>query len=147
MKYIGFDREEDAELWARKRLGIDAPPSFFRAMSAVDDDGEFVCVVVLTNFNAFNIDVNIVIDAKKMRPKETIVMYNEVFGFLFDKLKVKRLTGLTRESNAKARNLNPQFGFKLEGTMRKAYNGEEDLLVYGMLPEEYHNHKWYRHGT
>lgn len=62
MRFIGFEREDEAEAWARKKLEVEEAPSFFRAMSAVDDEGEFACVVVLTNFSSRNIDLNIVID-------------------------------------------------------------------------------------
>jgi len=94
MKFIGFDREEEAEAWARDKMDLPHEPGFFRAMSAVDANGEFVCVVVLTNFTSRNIDINIAMDSAKMRPKGTIEMYNGVFGYLFDTLGVKRLTGL-----------------------------------------------------
>lgn len=147
MKFIGFEREDEAELWARKRLQLHNPPNFFRAMSAVDENDDFVCVIIFTNFSQINIDTNIVIESEKMRPKETIKMFNEAFGFLFDKLKVHRTTGLTSESNHKARRVIEHFGYKLEGVMRNALPGDEDLFVYGFLAEEFHNHKWYRHGS
>lgn len=144
MKFIGFEREEEAELWARNRLELVSPPSFFRAMSAIDAAGNFVCVVILTNFSKRNIDINIVIDAEKLKPKETIVMYNGIFGYLFDVLQVDRLTGLVGAENTKSIKATEHFGFKLEGRMRRAYKDGEDLLIYGMLPEEYHQHNWYR---
>lgn len=147
MKFIGFEREEEAELWARERLGLSNPPNFFRAMSAVDEHENFVCVVIFTNFSQLNVDTNIVIDAEKVRPKESILMFNKAFGFLFDTLKVRRTTGLTSESNHKARRVIEHFGYKLEGVMRNALPNDEDLYVYGFLAEEFHNHKWYRHGS
>lgn len=143
MRFIGFEREDEAEAWARKKLEVEEAPSFFRAMSAVDDEGEFACVVVLTNFSSRNIDLNIVIDSKKVTPKGTIVMFNEVFGFVFDKLKVARVTGLLRGKNKRAKRLNEHFGFKLEGVMRKAF-ADDDLHIYGFLAEDYHSHVWYR---
>jgi hypothetical protein len=52
MKYIGFELEDEAEEWARERLGLENPPEFFRAFSAVNNQGEFVCVVIMTNYVA-----------------------------------------------------------------------------------------------
>jgi hypothetical protein len=147
MRYIGFEREEEAEAWARHRLELDAPPNFFRAMSAVDENDEFVCVIIFTNFSMINVDTNIVIDSSKVRPKESVKMFNEAFGFLFDKLRVRRTTGLSKASNKKAHRIIEHFGYKLEGVMRNALPGDEDLLVYGFLAEEFHNHKWYNHGA
>lgn len=144
MKYVGFEREEEAERWARERLGLDSAPDFFRAMSAVNDNNDFVCVVILTNFSMTNVDISIAMDGSQMRPKGTVKMYNAVFGFLFDTLHLARATGLVGASNVKAQKADETFGFKLEGVMRRAYKAGEDLLIYGLLPEEYYKHNWYR---
>ena len=146
MKFGGFDGEEDAEKWARKKLGLDSGPNFFRAMSAVDNDGEYVCVVVFTGFSSINIDINIAMNGKKMTPKGTIEMFNKVFSFCFDELHVQRVTGLTGMSNKKAKNIIEHFGFKLEGVMRKAMPEGEDMAVYGFLADEFHNHAWCERG-
>ena len=143
MRCVGFEREEAAEEWARNKLKLEEKPEFFRAMAAVDKDENFVCVVVFTNFTSRNVDVNIAMETKKMRPKGTIIMFNDVFSFVFDKLHIKRVTGLTAGKNAKARNIIEHFGFKLEGIMREALPND-DLHVYGFLADEYNNHAWRR---
>jgi len=143
MRFIGFEREEEAEVWARGRLELENKPEFFRTLAAVDENDEFVCVVVLTNFTPRNIDLSIVIDYRKVTPKGTIEMFNEVFGFVFDKLHAARVTGLLRGKNRRAKKLNEHFGFKLEGVMRKAF-ANDDLHIYGFLAEDYHSHVWYR---
>lgn len=143
MRFIGFEREDEAEIWAREKLEIEHPPSFFRAMAAVDENDEFVCVVVMTNFTTRNIDLSIVIGGKGLLPKGMLVMFNEIFGFVFDKLKVARVTGLLRGKNTEAKRINEHFGFKLEGIMRKAF-ADDDLHVYGFLAEDYHSHVWHR---
>ena len=120
-----------------------AAPEFFRAMAAVDEQGNFVCVVVMTNFTSRNVDLSIVIDAKKVAPKATIDMFNEVFGFLFEKLHLARVTGLLRGKNKRAKRINEHFGFKLEGIMRKAFV-DDDLHIYGFLAEDYRTHPWRR---
>jgi RimJ/RimL family protein N-acetyltransferase len=143
MRFIGFEREDEAEAWARARLELENKPEFFRTLAAVDENDEFVCVVVLTNFTPRNIDLSIVIDHRKVTPKGTIEMFNEVFGFVFDKLRAARVTGLLRGKNKRAKKLNEHFGFKLEGVMRKAF-ADDDLHIYGFLAEDYHSHVWYR---
>ena len=144
MTYIGFQREDEAEVWARARLQAGDPPAFFRARSSVDETGEFAFVVVLTNFSSINVDMNIAMEKGKITPKALIVMFNEVFSFLFEKLHLKRATGLTSKSNSKARNAIEKFGFKLEGVLRNAAPRNDDLIVYGFLAEEYHKHAWRR---
>ncbi len=143
MRFIGFEREDEAEAWARARLELENAPSFFRAMAAVDENDEFVCVVVMTNFTPRNIDLSIVIGGKGLMPKGMLVMFNEVFGFVFDKLHVARVTGLLRGKNTQAKRINEHFGFKLEGVMRKSFI-DDDLHIYGFLAEDYHSHVWYR---
>jgi len=143
MRFIGFEREDEAEAWARAKLELESPPPFFRAMSAVDENDEFVCVVVMTNFTQRNIDLSIVIGGKGLMPKGMLVMFNEVFGFVFDKLHVARVTGLLRGKNTQAKKINEHFGFKLEGVMRKSFI-DDDLHIYGFLAEDYHSHVWYR---
>ena len=143
MRFVGFERENEAEAWARARLELEDAPGFFRTLAAVDENDEFVCVVVMTNFTPRNIDLSIVIDHKKVTPKGTIEMFNEVFGFVFDKLHAARVTGLLRGKNRRAKKLNEHFGFKLEGVMRKAF-ADDDLHIYGFLAEDYHSHVWYR---
>lgn len=143
MRYVGFEREEKAEQWARQKLNLPQPPEFFRAASAVDAANEFVCVVVMTNFTPRNVDLNIAIDKTKVRPKETIVMFNGIFGFLFEQLNVARVTGLLRGKNIESRRITEHFGFKLEGIMREAFP-DDDLHVYGFLAKEYQAHAWRR---
>lgn len=112
-------------------------------MSAVDEAGEFVFVVVMTNFSSRNIDLSIAADKAKIRPKAMVDMFNRVFGFIFDTLRAARVTGLLRGKNTKARKINERFGFKLEGVMRKSFE-DDDLHIYGLTAEDYHSHAWYR---
>lgn len=144
MKYIGFEREEEAELWARSKLGLENAPEFFRAVSAVDEVGDFVCVVVMTNFTPRNVDLNIAIAGKYvMRPKGTVEMFNQIFGFLFKKLNVARATGLVKGKNIESKRVTEHFGFKLEGIMRKSFI-DDDLHIYGFLAEDFIAHPWHR---
>lgn len=144
MRFIGFEHEDEAEQWARERLRIEAPPSLFRCLSAVDDEGNFGCVVILTNFSRRNIDMNIVIaDKKSLQPRGMVEMFNAVFGFAFERLSAARVTGLLRGKNVESHKITKHFGFKAEGVMRQAFE-DDDLHIYGFLAGEYRNHKWYR---
>lgn len=143
MRYIGFYREDEAESWAREKLELPAAPGFYRAAAAVDDNDEFVCVIVMTNFSPRNVDFNVVIEKRKVRPKAMRVMFREAFGFVFDQLNTARITGLIPSKNEQSCKLAEHFGFKLEGVMRAALD-DDDLKIYGFLAEEYRSHAWHR---
>lgn len=145
MKFIGFDREEDAILWAKDVLGIENPTGFCRAFSAVDAQGDFVFVVVMSNFSATGADMHTAStgSGKWATSGEIVRMFNGIFGYAFTHLKLTRITGLVAADNDKARRFDEHLGFMLEGTMRKALAGK-DLCIYGFLAEDYLNHRWYR---
>lgn len=144
MHFIGFNREEEAEKWARKHIGIEHPVGFFRAISAVDENDKFACVAVMTNFTSRNIDINIAISNRdSLSPRSAVLMFNEIFSYAFDTLRAVRVTALSRSKNQKANKFIEHIGFKPEGTMRKAFQ-DDDLNIYGFLAEEYYSHAWYR---
>lgn len=145
MRYIGFDREDEAIEWAKAKLGIANGVGLCRAMSAVDADGNFCFVVVLSNFSPRNIDMHTaaVDGAKWASPREAIRMFNSIFGYAFLVLKAIRVTGLVRSQNNAARQFDEHLGFKFEGCMRDAFE-DDDLCLYGFLKGEYLTHPWYR---
>jgi RimJ/RimL family protein N-acetyltransferase len=143
MKYIGFYREDEAESWAREKLDLPVSLGFYRAAAAVDGNDEFVCVVVMTNFSPRNVDFNVVIEKRKFRPKAAIIMFNEIFDFVFNRLGVARVTGLIPSKNTDSCNLAEHFGFQLEGVMRAALD-DDDVRIYSFLADEYRSHAWHR---
>lgn len=143
MKYIGYQDEDNAEKWASKKLGVKGKPELFRALSAVNDDGEFCCVILLTNFSPRNIDINIVVDGV-LTPKNTVLMFNGLFRMVFDQLKAVRATALVAQSNTPCQSLVTTAGFVKEGVMRKAYDDDEDMVIYSILDNEYREHNWFR---
>ena len=72
------------------------------------------------------------------------MMFNGLFKMVFDELKAVRSTALIANSNVACQKFVEQIGFVKEGTMRKAYNDDEDMLIYGFLESEYRNHDWCR---
>ena len=143
MRYIGFYREDEAEAWARAKMDLPVSLGFYRAAAAVDENDEFVCVVVMTNFSPRNIDLNVVIEKKRVTPKAAVIMFNEIFEFVFNRLGAARVTGLIPSKNVDSRNLAEHFGFKLEGVMRAALD-DDDVRIYSFLADEYRSHAWHR---
>lgn len=58
-----------------------------------------------------------------------------VFGFAFNGLGVKRITGFVPETNAKARKFDEHLGFKLEVVLRDIY-ADGGLCIYAMRKED-----------
>lgn len=58
-----------------------------------------------------------------------------VFGYCFDGLGVKRVTGFVPESNARARKLDEHLGFKHEATLSDIYP-DGGLMVFRMMRED-----------
>ena len=143
MKFIGFDREDEAIVWAKAKIGVDGEVGFCRAMSTVDAEGNFVLVTVFSNFSARNVDMQIAIDANgiKMTRYGFQEIFNAAFGYVFNTLKVARVTGLVRAKNSKARRFDEHLGFKLEGVIREAFE-DDDLCIYGFLKSDFDNHRW-----
>lgn len=145
MRYIGFEREVEAVEWAKDVLKIEGVTGFARALSAVDEAGEFVFVVVLSNFSPLNVDMHTAAIPGSIwaRPREGVKMFNEMFDYVFNVLGVQRVTGLVRAKNAAARRFDEHLGFELEGIMRRAFK-DDDLCVYGFLRENFESHAWRR---
>jgi len=145
MRFIGFDREDTAEKWAREKLDIKGEPEFFRAMTAVDDKDEFACVVVFTNFTSKNVDLNVVAEDGFWKcPAAVISTFNGIFSYAFDLIKASRVTALVVDSNKKSKEFVERLGFTLEGVMRDAADNNESVCIYGFLAKEYHHHGWFR---
>ena len=59
-----------------------------------------------------------------------------VFEYPFVQLGVSRLRAECSATNARCVSLLKRLGFMVEGTARRAYDGEADSLCFSMLPEE-----------
>lgn len=67
-------------------------------------------------------------------------------SYPFLQLKVARVTVYTGKSNKKLRSLVERLGFELEGRVRRGFDGQKDLLIYGLLREEAERWIGERHG-
>lgn len=59
-----------------------------------------------------------------------------LLAYPFDTLKCRRVTCIIGRKNKRSRRLVEGLGWKLEGTCRRAWDGKQDAMVYGMLREE-----------
>ena len=60
----------------------------------------------------------------------------DLAGYAFKMFGVARVTVEIARGNTRARRAAERAGFKLEGVRRRAYDGTEDAMVYGLLQED-----------
>ena len=61
----------------------------------------------------------------------TALHLRQIFDYPFNVLGVRRVTGIIRKANLRARDSAERIGFKLEGVMRHGFD-DDDACVYGM---------------
>lgn len=69
-----------------------------------------------------------------------------LLSYPFLQLQVARVTVYTGKHNKKLRSLVERLGFELEGRVRRGFDGQKDLLIYGLLREEAERWIGERHG-
>lgn len=145
MKILRFERNEEAVAWAKQIIGIDGMTGDVTSVSLVDDAGDFLAVTVFSSYTGTNIDMHIA-----ARPKSHWLSrsyFNAAFELPFLVLEVPRVTGLIRAENLDAQRFVSRLGFQYEGRMRKAFPDGGDLVLYGLLREEYLKHPWSNNET
>ena len=145
MKILRFERNDEAVAWAKKVMGIQSLSGDVTTVSLVDDKGDFLAVTAFSSYTGNNMDMHIA-----ARPKSRWLSrsyFNAAFELPFLVLEVPRVTGLIRASNLDAQRFGSRLGFLYEGRMRKAFSDGEDLVLYGLLREEYLNHPWRKNET
>ena len=140
MKILRFERNDEAVAWAKKVIGLDGLTGDVTSVSLVDDNDEFLAVTVFSSYTNTNIDMHIA-----ARPRSRWLSrsyFNASFELPFLVLEVPRVTGLIRAENLNAQRFVSRLGFQYEGRMRKAFPDGGDLVLYGLLREEYLKHPW-----
>jgi RimJ/RimL family protein N-acetyltransferase len=98
-------------------------------------DNELVGGVVYHNFNQLAGDIEITAAFSTPRWLTRNVM-RHVLGYPMYQLNLNRCTARTARSNHSARDFLERLGFKVEGVQRRAHDGAEDAMLYGVLRSE-----------
>lgn len=93
------------------------------------EKGEIIGAVVYDAFTPYDCCIHVRLEKPGCKTPEVL---RAVFGYPFEQLGLKRLTGLVGAQNDKGRKLVTWLGFHFEGCKASAL-GDEDELVYGML--------------
>jgi RimJ/RimL family protein N-acetyltransferase len=131
---LGHDAEVAA--WVAARIPVRV--SFEKcAAIGVAVDGKLIAGAVFTNYRELahgkDIEVSFAADSPRWATRQNI---RSIFSYPFTQLNCVRLTTIVSRKNKRARKLDVGLGFKLEGMVRKGYDGKYDAAVYGMLRSE-----------
>lgn len=133
-RYVTADEPYTLMGWAAARLGFTTvwPPES-RPLAVVESDGTIHAVVV---YNAFYDDAcHMHIATAKTRRWATKATLETLFGYPFNKLGLRRVSAQIAASNVAAQVMALKLGFRFEGVMRNAINGQ-DAVLFGMLKED-----------
>ena len=100
-------------------------------------DGVLVGGVVYNNYHLLKYGSWCEISAATDDPAcLTRAVLRAVFEYPFVQLGCSRLRAECAATNVRCVSLLDRLGFRVEGTARRAYDGEADSLTFSMLPEE-----------
>ena len=140
MKELVYEpREAIQEFVATKCPGLSNANDFGPSVVFGWKDGDVLlagCVLYnLRNHEGKPIEAEAAIAASSPRWCSKSVL-NTIGDVVFNKLGCIRLTARVARKNKRARKLVEGVGFTLEGVKKRAYNGRQDLMIYGMLKDK-----------
>ena len=136
---IVLHRDAEVTAWVRERSPDPLVREFgFGLCSAIGvaQDGELIAGVVYHEYRGHSIQLSMASESPRWCTRRTL---NVLLGYPFKQLHVKRITACTAKGNERLRSLVARLGFRLEGTIRCGLDGQQDLLIYGLLRDEAEN--------
>ena len=129
--------QADVLEYVGSRIGLsldDWQPAFG---AGVLRDGTLVGGVVYNNYHVLSKGSWCEVSAATDDPAcLTRGLLRAVFEYPFVQLGCSRIRAECAATNARCVSLLKRVGFRLEGTARRAYDGEADSLTFSMLPDE-----------
>lgn len=128
--------------WVGEQIGHGMDWGPCEAIGVVDKDDNLIGGVVFNNYQPQygNIEVSFAaIRANWL----TSHLVTGILRYAFDQLGCIRITSATPKRNRRARQFLQKFGFKHEGTIRRAY-GNDDAIISGLLASEWAVHRFNR---
>ena len=127
---IGNDQQ--IFIWVARRIGVEFIRESFRGLGVLRD-GELIAGLVLSQYTGFDVRLSAAATRRDWLSRGLI---SDVAKFVFTELKCKRVTVVCRRQNKSTRALSLRLGFREEGVLRKAWDGIDDAVFYGMLEED-----------
>lgn len=122
--------------WVGERVPVlmgRAPHNAFAALGVVRRE-RMAAGVVFHNYRP-GIDIEVSIAADDPSWAHPAIL-RRLFSYPFNQLGVIRLTCIIGRKNKRCRRFSEGLGWKLEGVVRRAYDGHQDACLYGMLRQD-----------
>lgn len=127
----------DVAAWVIRQMPIPAEGLRNGATIGISDNGQIIAGAVFTDYRVMPYGKDIQITFAATSPRwATRSNIRSIFSYPFIQCGCARLTTITGRKNKRARKLIEGLGFRLEGVVRKAYDGRQDAIVYGLLRDE-----------
>ena len=118
-------------------IGLTAKDFQPATTAAVMKDGRMVGGVVFNNYTILPrgswCEISVAFDGTVTWTSKAL---EQIFEYPFKQLGVSRLKAETAIDNSHCRSILQRLGFKREGVLRRAHDGDKDSVVYSMLPDE-----------
>ncbi len=143
MRFIFSDANNPAIIegmcrWAGVRIGASFDPATAKGISVLCENG--AATVLYTDYRKVDIRMHVA-GVGHWLSRAALSVW---FGYPFQELGVRRVTGLVARKNRVARRLNEKLGFVQEGCMRHAMENGDHMILYGMLREDC---RWLKEST
>ena len=97
--------------------------------------GSLIGGVVFHNYHEAANDIEI--SAAMLHPRWCLpATVKQLFAYPLAQLKCTRITARTSRRNKPARTFLERLGFRVEGVLRRAHDGKQDVILYGLLVEQ-----------
>lgn len=120
--------------WVRENHPTFLPEDPDTQALGAEVDGELYAVAMFNNFTTTNCAMHIVSNGGRRWASRTFL--SAAFAYPFVQLGTNRVTAMVPANNIQALTLDLRLGFKVEGVMREAERGGEDVVVLGMLKRD-----------
>jgi hypothetical protein len=116
-----------------EKCGCVFEDGMFQALAVLNDEGQFCAGVVISEYRGHDCQISCATETSvAWRPN----VIKTVFEYIFYQLGCVRCTSITKKTNKRTRTFLEGLGFKLEGRLRRGFDGTQDALLYGLLVEE-----------
>lgn len=142
--HVLYGMDQEVSAWVAERVpvlaGRAAAGDGASAALGVVRGERIIAGIVFRNYRS-GVDIEVDLAAEDPRWAFPVTL-RRLFRYPFVQLGLPRITCIVSAANARCRELcegrpgKPGLGWKHEGTARRAYDGTNDALIFGMLRED-----------
>jgi len=136
MHKLIFDRDDEVAQFVCKHLPRPMTPEMlgpFTTIGVMNGKDEMIAGALYNNYQGFDINFTLATTTPKWAQRGVIAAF---FDYPFNQRFCTRMTMMVGSDNPRALMLPLWLGFKVEGRLRKFYDGVQDAIVIGMLRNE-----------